>query len=121
MDFASVIPVVAETGVLIFIAVVFVMDKVGNGKTVNAVLQKLEISASIQTELLKNMNDLLQNQNKMLNLIETTTGTTAALLERHDKRSEYMNNDVVAMYELIKAKPCIHTSDTHLPDHRHHD
>ena len=104
MDVINLLPVIAETGILIFIAIVFILDKVGNGKTVNAVLQKLEIGASIQTELLKNMNDLLQNQNRMLTLIETTTGITSAQLDRHDKRSEYMNKDLTAMYELIKVR-----------------
>jgi hypothetical protein len=43
----------------------------------------------------------------MLNIINNTLPVISGTLERHDKRSEFMNNDLREVAVLVKRRPCM--------------
>jgi len=98
---------VAEYGILLAIAAVFIWDKVIASKNMSTVLGELKASVKVQNGILEGMKSTAENTTTALNIIQNTMANTNQLLERHDKRSEYMNNDMREVTTLIKNRPCL--------------
>jgi len=108
------IKLIAENGVLLVIAAVFIWDKVTNAKTVTSILSDMQSSAKLQENTLINLHRALEslghateNTTTALNIIQNTLANNMHSLERHDKRAEFMNSDLREVVTMLKTRPCV--------------
>ena len=106
------VKMIAEYSVLIVIAAVFIWDKVAHSKVVESILKELQTSSKLQSATLENLKRSTENASTALNIIQNTLYANSQALDRHDKRSEFMNNDIREMSATLKSRPCISRSDT---------
>jgi len=107
----DILKIIGEYGILIVIAAVFIWDKIANTKTTEKMLKELEAGSKVQTSILENLRHTCENQSTALNIIQHTLAMNTTSLERHDKRSEYMNTDVREICTLLRVRPCIIQND----------
>ena len=93
------IRLVGESGILVALAALFIWEKIDHVKTVNKVLSELQETAKRQTALLESLKIIAESTRSALNIVQTTLTSLVQLLDRHDKRSESMHNDVVKILE----------------------
>ena len=105
---------IADHGVLIVIAVVFIWDKISSAKTIANILLELQSNVKIQTGILEGLKQTGENTATALNIIQNTLAVHTQLLtsnaqsfERHDKRAEYMSSDIRSVITVLEQKPCI--------------
>jgi len=107
----DILKIIGEYGILIVIAAVFIWDKVVNTKTTENILKKLETASELQTSILENLRHTCGNQTTALGIIQNSLAMNTTSLERHDKRSEYMNADVREICTLLRVRPCMIRND----------
>lgn len=98
----KVIAAIAEYGVLVAIAAIFLWDKVTNGKLTSKILLELQESSRVQTKTLEAMSMNTKNTATALEIIQKTQTLQTQVFERHDKRAEYMNGDIKAILENVR-------------------
>jgi len=97
----------SEYGVLFVIAAVFIWDKVAHSRMIENILKELQTSARLQTSALESLRHMCENTTTALSIIQNTLAANTQSLERHDKRSEYMNNDIREICTMLKTRPCV--------------
>ena len=114
----DIIKLIAENGILVMIAVVFIWNTITSSKTTGEVLSELRTNAELQNGTLENLSRSGENMAVALNIIQSTLETHTQLLnnnaqsfERHDRRAEHMNGDVQKMLTLLSNRPCISESE----------
>jgi len=110
-EMEDILKIIGEYGILIVIAAVFIWDKVANTKTTENILKELEAGSKVQTSILENLRHTCENQSIALSIIQNSLAMNTTSLERHDKRSEYMNADVREICTLLRVRPCIFQSE----------
>ena len=78
-----------------------------HSKTVEKILNEMQNSMVLQKDTLDGLRHTSENTTIALNIIQNSLASMAQSLERHDKRSEYMNNDLVEISATLKSRPCV--------------
>jgi len=93
---------IGEYGVLIVIAAAFIWDKIQFSRTTGDILRELQTSIKMQTHILEALQQTCNNLTTALSIIQNTLATNTSALDRHDKRVEYMNKDLIEILTLIR-------------------
>ena len=115
----EIISTLMEYGILLVIAAVFLWDKITISKSTVTILSRLETQAELLSKTLDGLHQSLdglhkatENTSTALNIIQNTLALNSTKLEnnstdieRHDKRAEYMNNDIRVILDLLKNRP----------------
>lgn|GEM_PF-3214242 len=104
----SVVQLITETGVLLVIVGIFLWNTITTSKNMEKLLAELREGCKLQTAAIDGLKHTTENTTTALNIIQNTLAGVSQALERHDKRSEYMNNDMREVTTLIKNRPCIY-------------
>ena len=121
----DVVKFLTEHSVLMALAGLVIWEKYQYSKTTSPLLAELSNSIKLQSASLDNLNTSLNtvrqscdNTTMALNIISNTLPTIYNTLERHDKRSEYMNNDLREIAFLVKRRPGMaQKENTHEANH----
>ena len=103
----DILKLFSEYGILIVIAAVFIWDKLVNAKQADNILKELQEYAKLQGSTLQNLDHTCRNMETALSIIQSTLAANTQSLERHDKRSEYMNNDIREIVTILHTRPCV--------------
>lgn len=95
----ELIQFISDTGVLIVIAAVFIWDKVVNAKKTGELLQEISINTKLLKSMLDTITAAVNNTTTALNMVEMTQKGLVEDMSRHDKRAEFMNNDIKKILE----------------------
>ena len=96
--------ILAEYGVFIVLAALVVWEKVASSKTVNKVIHELHMTSRMQTDLLAGLKTTAENTKTALEIVQHTLAEQVKLMERHDKRAEKMNGDIIIILENIRRE-----------------
>jgi septal ring factor EnvC (AmiA/AmiB activator) len=115
----DIVKFLTEHSVMMMIVAMYIWDNARHSKTTVQVLTELRNSSTLQADSLKSLDASLatirqscDNTTMALTLINNTLPTVYNTLERHDKRSEYMNNDLREIATLVKRRPCMTQKET---------
>ena len=110
----DILKLVAENGILVIIAAVFIWNTITSAKTTGEVLSELHTNAELQKGTLENLSRSGENMAVALNIIQSTLDTHTQLLnnnarsfERHDQRAEHMSSDVQRVLTLLSNRQCM--------------
>ena len=104
----EIVKVVGEYGILVMIAVVFVMDRVRTGKVQTDLLHQIDSDHKVVNEAIAVLRQESTNAQTLLNIINISlTGYTSAL-ERHDSRAESINKDLQKAITLLEGQYAQH-------------
>ena len=112
MSMDEILKMISEFGILIVIAAVFIWNSVTHNKTTESILQDLQMAMTLQVGILENLKHTCENQSTALNIIQNTLSANTQSLERHDKRAEFMNNDVREILTILRTRPCVTQNET---------
>ena len=101
------IKLIAVYGIFVVIAAVFIWDKISVIKVMVDILNGLQSTSKIQADALENIRRSTENTTIALNIIQNTLAGMSQSMERHDKRAEYMNNDIREVCTKLNDRPCI--------------
>ena len=102
---------VSDYGVLLVIAAVFIWDKIANARAIESVLKELQSASKLQSDTLRSLQHTSENTSTALQLLLNSLSGLTASLERHDKRSEFMNADIREICGLLGRRPCVKDAD----------
>ena len=104
MGAGEIIKAVADYGILVCIAGVFLWDKIINSNKMVQILKDLQTTQLLQAKTLDSLMQTSQNTSTALNILQNTLASLSELIIRHDKRAEYMNNDIKEIVTILKHK-----------------
>ena len=107
------IKLIGEYGIFVVIAAVFIWDKISVSKVMVSILNELQSNSKIQSDALENIRRSTENTTIALNIIQNTIASMSTNMERHDKRAEYINNDIREIVTKLNARPSIIQVDEH--------
>ena len=118
------IKVISEYGILVVIAGLFIWEKFQYSKIIGNLLSEIKITIAHQAGMLTSLEAALlsirascDNTATALTIISHSLLDMKGLLERHDKRSEYINKDVRDSTIMLRMRPCMHTNELYgLPE-----
>ena len=102
----SLIKMIAENGILIVIAVVFIWDKVVMSKNLSRMIVEIQVFTKIQADALTGIKLTSDNTATALGIIQNTLAGNNDLLNRHDIRAETINTHIDTALTLLKQRPC---------------
>jgi len=97
----EMVQIITNYGILVVIAAIFIWDKVVNVKQTEKILSELQAASRMQTAAIESIRIASDNTATALQIIQNTLTATSTALERHDKRSEFMNSDLRDLYTFI--------------------
>jgi len=103
----ALIKVISENGVLIIIAAAFIWDKISHSKTVENVLKELQSCIKLQDSMLAAIRDESLNRSNVLTYMQSTVDNITGIVQRNDKRTENMSNDIRGICTILNTRPCI--------------
>ena len=101
------IKLIGEYGIFVVIAGVFIWDKISISKVMVNILNELQSNSKIQVDALENIRRSTENTTIALNIIQSALASMSQSMERHDKRAEYMNNDLREICAKLNSRPTV--------------
>ena len=106
--------IITDNGIAVVCAAAFIYQFFQVSKTLNKVLTEftpavtaLTKAIETQEEVVKNLQMATNTTTSSVNLVNATVSSVSTILERHDKRAEFMNNDIREIITLLKTRPCV--------------
>jgi hypothetical protein len=117
INMEEILKLIADYGVLMAIAVVFIWDKVRNARTTETVLKELQTASKLQTDTLEtlrrsseslmtaleSLRHTSENLTTTLGIIQHALFANTQTMERHSKQADFMNDDIREILAVVRA------------------
>lgn len=100
----EVLKYIADYGLAFVLAAIFIWRSLKTDKVNTDILCELKSNSILQTNALNIVQQESINTQTSLSIIQNTIAGNTQSLDRHDKRAEHMNNDVIKILEIVREK-----------------
>ena len=103
----DIVKMIAELGILLIIAGVFIFNSVAHNKLIDALLKDLLVLAKMQGKEIEDIKASCKMSAADISITQHALSSFAQAYDRHDQRSEAMYADLKEVKVALVGRPCV--------------